>query len=310
MKKIIFLLIISIPFILSAHGFDEMEQTIFSKGLGISGTLTLPAHAHDAMPLVIIIAGSGPTDRDCNGQGFKSNAYKKMASTFALNRIATYRYDKRGVGKSALADQKEEDLNFMDMVDDAKAVILNFEKDKRFNKLIIVGHSEGSLVGIMAVGEKHKFVSLSGVSDAADVVLKEQLKGKLGNLETSTFSKLDSLKKGNKVTCDNFMLSSLLRPSVQPYLISWFKLNPCNELKKLSCPVLIVNGTKDIQVNEKNAQALNKVTKNSRLLIVPNMNHVLTEIVSEKLEDNTASYNLPDLPLSKKMMDEIILFIH
>lgn len=308
MKKLILLLAFGFPFLTIAHGFDELEVIVKSDGVNISGSLTLPAHAHGALPLVIIIAGSGPTDRDCNGQGFKSNAYKKMASQLALNGIASYRYDKRGIGKSAVENMKEDDLNFNNMVTDAKSIISYFEKDNRFGKLIICGHSEGSLVGMMSVNEKNKYVSLAGISTSADETLKLQLKGKLGDLETVVYAKLDSLKNGQDVACDIPALVSLFRPSVLPYLKSWFKINPSEEIKKVKCPILIINGTKDLQVSEKNAAALSKANNSSKLVIIPNMNHCLTEIESEKQEDNIASYNLPELPISKKMMDEIILF--
>lgn len=309
MKKLFLLLIICLPFLTNAHGFDESELVINATGVQLSGTLTLPAHAHGNMPLVIIIAGSGPTDRDCNGQGFKSDAYKKMAAQFALNGIATFRYDKRGVGKSIVANMKEEDLLFSQSISDAQSVIANFEKDTRFSKIIIAGHSEGSLVGMMCAQANHKYISIAGVSKQAHDLLKIQLKGKLGDLEKSTFLKLDSLANGQDIACDNPMLMSLFRPSVLPYLKSWFKINPVDEIKKVKCPILIINGTKDLQVAEINAQSLKEANPKSTLLIVPDMNHCLTEIASDKQEDNLASYNKPELALSKKMIDSMILFI-
>ena len=309
MKKLFLLLIICMPFLTNAHGFDESELVINATGVQLSGTLTLPAHAHGDMPLVIIIAGSGPTDRDCNGQGFKSDAYKKMAAQFALNGIATFRYDKRGVGKSIVANMKEEDLLFSQSISDAQSVIANFEKDTRFSKIIIAGHSEGSLVGMMCAQANHKYISIAGVSKQAHDLLKIQLKGKLGDLEKSTFLKLDSLANGQDIACDNPMLMSLFRPSVLPYLKSWFKINPVDEIKKVKCPILIINGTKDLQVAEINAQSLKEANPKSTLLIVPDMNHCLTEIASDKQEDNLASYNKPELALSKKMIDSMILFI-
>jgi pimeloyl-ACP methyl ester carboxylesterase len=309
MKKLFLLLIICMPFLTNAHGFDESELVINATGVQLSGTLTLPAHAHGNMPLVIIIAGSGPTDRDCNGQGFKSDAYKKMAAQFALNGIATFRYDKRGVGKSIVANMKEEDLLFSQSISDAQSVIANFEKDTRFSKIIIAGHSEGSLVGMMSAQANHKYISIAGVSKQAHDLLKIQLKGKLGDLEKSTFLKLDSLANGQDIACDNPMLMSLFRPSVLPYLKSWFKINPVDEIKKVKCPILIINGTKDLQVAEINAQSLKEANPKSTLLIVPDMNHCLTEIASDKQEDNLASYNKPELALSKKMIDSMILFI-
>ena len=309
MKKRLLLLFICIPFLSFAHGFDELEIGIVAKGVKLSGTLTMPAHAKDTIPLVIIIAGSGPTDRDCNGQGFKSDAYKKMATQFALNGIATYRYDKRGIGKSAVENMKEEDINFEVMIADAKAVISQFEKDPRFSKITIAGHSEGSLVGMMAVTENQKYISIAGSGFLISAILKEQLKDKLGTMKIAAFAKIDSLQIGKTVANDLRGLESLFRPSVQPFLKSWMALNPTSEIKKLKCPVLIVNGTHDLQVNEKNAVALNGANPNSKLVLVPNMNHLLTEIESDKAEDNYASYQKPELPISKKMMDEMILFI-
>jgi pimeloyl-ACP methyl ester carboxylesterase len=309
MKKLILFLLICIPFLTFAHGFDELEISVDAKGAKLSGTLTMPAHAHGAVSLVIIIAGSGPTDRDCNGQGFKSDAYKKMAAQFALNGIATYRYDKRGIGKSTVENMKEEDVTFNVMIDDAKSILANFEKDTRFSQLTICGHSEGSLVGMKAVTDKHKYISLAGSGFPIGETMKEQLKGKLGTMEKETFAKLDSLQKGKSVANNLPGLESLFRPSAQPFVKSWMALNPTTEIKKIKCPILILNGTKDLQVSEKNAVALNEANKTSKLVIIPNMNHLLTEIESDKAEENYASYQKPELPISKKMMDEMILFV-
>lgn len=309
MKKSLLFLLICIPFLSFAHGFDELEIGIAAKGVNLSGTLTMPAHANSKIPLVIIIAGSGPTDRNCNGQGFKSDAYKKMATQLALNGIATYRYDKRGIGKSSVENFKEEDINFEVMIDDAKAIITHFEKDTRFSKMTIAGHSEGSLVGMMAVTENQKYISIAGSGFPISEILKEQLKDKLGPMKNVVYAKIDSLQQGKNVANDLMGLESLFRPSVQPFLKTWMALNPAKEIKKLKCPILIVNGTHDLQVNEKNALALNKANSNSKLVLVPNMNHLLTEIESEKAEDNYASYQNPTLSISKKMMDEVILFI-
>ena len=309
MKKRLLLLFICIPFLSFAHGFDELEMGIAAKGVNLSGTLTMPAHSNAKIPLVIIIAGSGPTDRNCNGQGFKSDAYKKMATQFALNGIATYRYDKRGIGKSVVENFKEEDVNFEVMIDDAKAIIAHFEADTRFSKIAIAGHSEGSLVGMMAVRENQKYISIAGSGFPISEILKEQLKDKLGPMKNVVYAKIDSLQQGKNVANDLMGLESLFRPSVQPFLKSWMALNPTKEIKKLKCPILIVNGTQDLQVDEKNALALNKANPNSKLVLIPNMNHLLTEIASEKAEDNYASYQNPTLPISKKMMDEIKLFM-
>lgn len=307
MYKICLLFLALWPVHLMAHGFDESEIEIPSTGVKISGTLTIPAHAHSAMPLVILIAGSGPTDRDCNQEGAKTDAFKKMAHQFAMNGIASFRYDKRGVGKSQLEVKDEASLRFDHIVDDAKAVRVFFEPDTRFKNITLIGHSEGSLVGMLASKAGSKYISIAGPGYDAAKVLKGQLKGKLGALEEPVMLKLDSLTQGMTVECPAPQLMTLFRPSVQPYLMSWFKYDPSKEIKKLSGPVLIINGDWDLQVKVEQAQQLAKAKPDAQLLVVEKMNHVLVELNAEG--DNMASYNKPELPISKKMMDAVILFI-
>ena len=115
--------------------------------------------------------------------------------------------------------------------------------DKRFSKVILLGHSEGSLIGIVAA-EKipvDAFISVSGVGRTADQILQEQLQGKLPpQLQAESSDILDSLKAGKTVANVSPSLVSLFRPSVQPYLISWMKYNPAVEIAKLKIPVLIL----------------------------------------------------------------------
>lgn len=292
-----------------AHGFDESEMNIPSNGVEISGTLTMPAHAHGAVPLVILIAGSGPTDRDCNQQGMKSDAFKKLAHALVINGIAVFRYDKRGVGKSTIKNFDESMLRFDDMVADASAVRASFAQDKRFSGITFAGHSEGSLVGMKATPQGSKYISIAGPADDASTILKTQLKGRLGSLEDQTFKQLDSLAAGQMVTCNMPALMALLRPSVQPYLISWFKYKPTTEIKKLDAPVLIINGTADLQVAVAEAEKLHQAKQGSTLLLIDKMNHVLTELSDLDPKTNSESYGKPELPVSKKLVDAIALFV-
>ncbi|QLH46722.1 MAG: alpha/beta hydrolase [Bacteroidota bacterium] len=288
-----------------AHGFDESEMNIPSNGVEISGTLTMPAHAHGAVPLVILIAGSGPTDRDCNQQGMKSDAFKKLAHALVINGIAVFRYDKQGVGKSTIKNFDESMLRFDDMVADASAVRASFAQDKRFSSITFAGHSEGSLVGMKATPQGSKYISIAGPADDASTILKTQLKGRLGSLEDRTFKQLDSLVAGQMVTCNMPALMALFRPSVQPYLISWFKYKPTNEIKKLDAPVLIINGTADLQVAVAEAEKLHQAKQGSTLLLIDKMNHVLTELSDLDQKRNSESYGKPRLPVSKKLVDAI-----
>ncbi len=310
MKKYVGILLgLLLPSWLMAHGYDEKEDTLQVKQLKLYGTLSTPAHAHQAVPLVVIIPGSGPTDRDGNQPGLHPDTYKKLAHHLAMQGIACFRYDKRGAGKSASPMMQESDLRFVDFVQDVQAILAHYSTDARFNRIIVAGHSEGSLVGMMAVSDKNDFISLCGPGQPAPRILKTQLQYQLGELEAPTFRKIDSLEKGMRVTCDQPMLLSLFRPSVQPYLISWFKLDPAAEIKKVKGRKLIVGGMRDLQVAPEQLRLLELAADGAETKLIDNMNHVLVSVNSDEAKANYATYNQPDLPLSVELVECITAFI-
>jgi fermentation-respiration switch protein FrsA (DUF1100 family) len=119
---------------------------------------------------------------------------------------------------------------------------------------------------------------------------------------------IDSLKAGKTVSKVNLMLMSLYRPSVQPYLISWFRYDPAAEIKKLKIPVMIIQGTTDIQVSVEDAKNLSSAKPDARLLIIDNMNHIMKESVSDR-QKNLATYTDPELPLKAGLLEGIVAFI-
>ncbi|MGH9904874.1 MAG: hypothetical protein ACRD8U_04715, partial [Pyrinomonadaceae bacterium] len=139
------------------------------------GTLQLP-QSHSRVPVVLIIAGSGPTDRDGNSIALKgpNNSLKLLAEALAAVGIASVRYDKRAVGETGkmmqLAAEKakivlrEEDLSFETFIDDAVGWGKLIRADRRFSSLTILGHSEGSLIGMVAAQRRsaQAFVSVAG----------------------------------------------------------------------------------------------------------------------------------------------------
>jgi len=289
----------------------ESEMILKTPTGDISGTLTFPADLKRA-PVVLIIAGSGPTDRDCNSSiGLKTNAYKYLAEGLEKQGIACVRYDKRAIGKSRSAAKSEEELRFETYVDDVVQWVSYLKNDKRFTRIILAGHSEGSLIGIVAA-QKEKvsgLISIAGVAIPADEILKEQLKGKLPpSLLAESNKILDSLKAGQTIKTPSPELNSLFRPSVQPYLISWMKYNPSKEISKLKIPVLIVQGTTDLQVAPENARLLKAAKTDATLKIYENMNHVLKES-SADLQSNYGTYKNPELPLKAGLVDEMAGFV-
>ena len=318
MKKLYFIIFLNTLVMVGLIGqtgndsvFTSSEVILKTSTGDISGTLTVPDNVKKS-PIVLIIAGSGPTDRDGNSaMGLQTNAYKMLAEDLAKNGISTLRFDKRGIGKSAAAMGNESEIRFETYIKDVEDWISLLKMDKRFSKIIILGHSEGSLIGIIAAehSDVDKLISLAGVGRSADKVLLDQLKDKLP-LELYNESEiiLDSLRAGKTVSNVNQNLSTIFRPSVQPYLISWIKYDPAKEISKLNIPVLIIQGTTDLQVTVNDAKLLAAAKPDAKLIIIENMNHVLKESDSN-IQNNMATYTNPDLPLKEELVYDIVNFI-
>ncbi|RRN70964.1 alpha/beta hydrolase [Peribacillus simplex] len=290
----------------------EVVQADLKKGT-INGLLETPKN-EGPFPVMIIIAGSGPTDKDGNtfANPGKNNSLKMLAESLAEKGIASIRYDKRGIGENMKLAGKEEDLRFEQYIDDAAAWVQFAKKDRRFSKVGIIGHSEGSLIGMAAAKktETDIFISLAGAGEPIDQVLVKQLEEQLTPaLLTESKDILTNLKQGKQVESVNADLYSVFRPSVQPYMISWIQYNPIELVKELKIPVLIVNGNRDIQVAPTNAKALHKEKGDSELLIIEKMNHVLKEAPADR-EGNLATYTNPELPLSPGLVNGILEFLN
>ena len=291
------------------YTYKESDVTLKINTDQLFGTLTIPDDISKKCPVALIIAGSGPTDRNGNNPMMKNNSLKMLAEALAKNGIASLRYDKRGIGESKASAITEQSLVFENYTEDAKSWINLLKQDKRFSELIVIGHSEGSLIGMIAGAKANKFISIAGPGESADKLLKTQISSKSNKqIEDLTFPIIDSLKSGNTVNKVDPMLNSLFRPSIQPYLISWFKYNPQVEIQKLNVPILILQGNNDLQVTVKDAEDLAKANKNSELLIVDKMNHVM-KIIDGDQQANFESYSNETLPISEIMTNKIVSFI-
>ena len=284
------------------------EELVSLKGeaLSLYGSLLLP-NANATSTLAIIIAGSGPTDRNGNNMYMVNDHLKKLAQAIAKEGIATFRYDKRSIGESKSDKINETNLRFTDYVEDAKAWIAFFRKDKRFTKIVIIGHSEGSTIGAMASTAADAYVSIAGPGRKADEVLKEQLKA-YPNIYGSAEKIMDSLNQDYDVKQVPGALMSVFRPSVQPYIKSWFKISPIAAVQALSIPILILQGSSDLQVGVKDAELLASANKNARLTMIPKMNHIFVEINGDE-QANKDSYTNASLPISSSLSTAIVQFI-
>ena len=280
----------------------------------IHGKLMLPDDSTLPCPVVLIIAGSGPTDMNGNSIGttMTNNSLLYLAKELAAAGIATVRYDKRGIGKSTAAGSKEEELRFDHYIDDAVAWAEKLTGDTRFNKVVIAGHSEGSLIGMVAATRckaVKAYVSIAGCGSPAYEILEKQLQGQPMQIQQESAAICKELREGRTVEQVPFYFSALYRQSVQPYLISWFAYNPTAEIAKLSIPVLILQGDKDIQVGTEEANKLYAAQPAASLHIIKDMNHVLKHCDTMQQMAQLATYSNPDLPLNPELVSHIVEFI-
>jgi alpha-beta hydrolase superfamily lysophospholipase len=240
----------------------------------------------------------------------KNNSLKMLAKELMLNGIATLRYDKRGIGESKNARTNESDLRFENYIEDAEGWISLLEQDNRFGDIIIIGHSEGSLIGMVASQHNNvsKYISIAGCGQTADKIIKEQLKSQPPLVLEKALPILAKLVDGETVENVPQMLNSLFRPSIQPYMISWIKYNPKEEIAKLEKPVLIIQGTTDIQVSTEDAERLANANPKAKKQMIDGMNHIMKEAALDR-QKNIQTYNQPELPLKSELINIIVDFI-
>lgn len=296
----------------SENGAEEEPVRLETATGTIHGTLLLPA-ASAPVPVALIIAGSGPTDRDGNSLALngENNGLRLIAEGLAGAGVATLRYDKRGVAESRPAGAAETDLRFDAYVEDAAAWLRRLREDPRFSSVVVIGHSEGSLIGMIAAsdGGADAFVSLAGISRPAPAVLRDQIRPQLPpELWAESERILGALERGETADSVPAILMPLYRPSVQPYLISWFRHDPAARLAGLTIPVLLVQGTTDMQVGVGEAEGLQASLPGSELTVIEGMNHVLKAVPADPARQ-IASYSDPSLPLAPGLVDRIIEFI-
>lgn len=311
MNKLIILLLL--PFIVfSQHSFNKGKPETSDHNLDINdnirGTLWLPDQVVQP-PLVIMLTGSGPNDRDGNSPMTRNDSHKQLAQALLDNQIATYRYDKRIVTQIKNNDI-DPDLIFDDFVQDARDVVSYFANDQRFSKLIIAGHSQGSLVGMLAVNNHvDGFISLAGAGEVIDHVIIKQIAAQspgLDQIARDTFNQMRS--QDSLVSKVNPYLESIQGKHIQPFMKSWMSYDPSQVIAQLDIPTLIINGDRDNQVPIEQAQMLDAAAVNSKLVIINDMNHVLKKVSKDDLEA-AKSYNDPSFAIHPELIASLTSFI-
>ena len=307
MKPIICLLFL----VITGLSFSQKGITT-AKDINVSpyidGTILLPDGVENPK-LAIIIAGSGPTDRNGNQQMISTNSLKYLAEGLSENGIATFRYDKRIIKQMKDRTLTEESIRFDDFIEDAISVVDYFKRSKAFSNIYIIGHSQGSLVGMIAAhGRVDGFISIAGAGQEIDDVIVDQLDKQAPGLKDNARQAFEDMRANGLAVNYSPGLASIFRKSIQPFMLTWMRFDPKIEIAKLDIPVLIINGEKDLQVQVSEAEKLKAAKPDAQYEIIAGMNHILKKIDGDDIE-NSKSYNEPKRPVIREVIDLIHAFI-
>ncbi len=278
---------------------------------GLYGTLTLP-DGDAAVPVALILAGSGPVDRNGNMPGMVNNSLRLLAEGLASEGVGSLRIDKRGIGQSFAEGMVEDTLRLSTYVDDAVSWTRWLASHPRVQALFVIGHSEGALIGTLAAQVCHYngIILLAGAGESAGNILSRQLRS--SNMPEPLLHDAEAIMQklatGREVAEIPASLQPLFRRSVQPYLISWFTIDPAAELAKTSEPALVVQGTNDIQISLRDAELLSEARSGVEKMIIDGMNHILKN-TSAGRSANIATYAIPNLPLAEGLVATLTAFM-
>lgn len=290
----------------------ETGLTITAPPSALHGTLLAPEG--QTRGAALILPGSGPTDREGNNpMGVAAATYRKLAEGLAAQGIASVRFDKRGIGQSAAAAPNEADFTFDHNIADARLWIDETLARTGMRCVWLVGHSEGALVALATAKDNDPricgLVLLSGAGRKAGVVLREQLASAPlpPDLRTAAETALSDLE-ASRTTEAPPQLAALFRPSVQPYMISWLALDPAALAADFEGPMMIGQGSTDLQTTLTDAQALHAARPDARLTVWDGVNHVLKTAPADRAA-NLATYGDPSLPLAPGVVEDVAGFI-
>jgi uncharacterized protein len=300
----------------AAAATTPLESPIEAPGPAgaLKGTLLMPDGVRG--PVVLIIPGSGPTDRDGNSPaGIAANPYRLLAEGLAAHGVTSVRIDKRGMFGSAAAVADANAVTLSDYVADIQVWTKVIRERTKAPCIWLLGHSEGGLVAMAAAKNPDVcgLLLVAAPGRPLNEIIREQLKANPANAPvlSQAFEALDALEAGKRFDTANMnpALLPLFRPQVQGYLINVFSYDPRRLLAGYAKPVLILQGGRDIQVRETDAQALKLADPSATLVLLPDVNHVLKSVGSDDRSANIATYGNPGLPLAPGVVESISEFL-
>lgn len=287
----------------------ETPYTIRSGTLGLAATLTVPRGVTGRVPVAVIIAGSGPTDRNGNSvMGIRPNSYAQLAWRLAERGIATLRYDKRGMpGTQGTFDIRT--MTLEDFAGDARAAAESLARDSRFSRVVLIGHSEGASLALIAARQGAPVagvVHVSGLGRPLGEVMREQLSRQF---DSATLVRYDTAMKyylrGDQPADVPQQLAMLFIPVNRTFMRSLATFDPPAALRAVRQPVLLVQGETDLQATVADAERLHAARPDARLVVIPEVNHVLKHITDRTVPGQMSTYQDPRIPIVPEVVTTI-----
>lgn len=308
-------------------GRTVIESQLTARGPQgpLVGTLTLPgdgtAEISANIPVILIVPGSGPTDRDGNSPiGISAAPYKLLAESLTERGFPVLRFDKRGMFDSADAVANPNDVTITQYGDDLLAWVETIQKqlptDEGARCVVPIGHSEGGIVALAAmdrIPEACGLVLVATPGRPMSDIMRAQLRANPANapLLKQAEAAITRLEEGNRF--DDAALDPALQPlfasAVQGFLIDAFRYDPAHLAQRVSVPVLVVQGTRDLQVDEEDAKTIAQNAPDAELALIQAANHVLKRVGSDDPATNLATYTAETLPIEPAITDVIVRFL-
>ena len=300
----------------ASAGAAQPAQEITAPGPqgDLHGTFLAPA---DGGPILLVIPGSGPTDRDGNSPaGLSAASYRLLAEGLAAQGIGSIRIDKRGMFASAAAVADPNAVTIDGYVADVASWIGAIRGKTGARCVWLAGHSEGGLVALAAAGKVDGLCGLVLIATpgrSLGTIMREQLQANPANAPVlpDALRAIALLEAGQHVDISGFhpALQQLFAPQVQDFLIDMMKLDPAKLAAATDLPMLIVQGNRDIQISLADAEALHATRPTAVYRVLNHVNHTLKTVDSEDLAANIATYTDPNLPIAPAVVDTIAAFV-
>ncbi len=285
----------------------EYNSAIVKINRYVEGSLITPYSDIEEVPLVIFIMDSGAINRDGNDRMSKNDSFKELSYELAKRGVASFRFDKR-LFKIEKLGIREHEITLNHFITDVNSIVEYFKKSGNYTNLILAGHGQGSLIGMIAAKNNvDRFISIAGSAQSMDQVIIEQLMKEAPELGKNASVAFAELKEKGRTTNYNPALESIFGYKLQSFMRSWIKFVPSEEIKNLEIPILIIHGDKDIQVDPTEAERLKESVPTADYVIIKNMNHILKEIKGNRLE-NYKSYNEGWRKIMPEFIDAIVNF--